>query len=100
MKKYYVALLMLASSSSAFSYTDCTVNLSNVYVGDSGTVYIIYAGGGGMSISSSNSDQKNALALALAALMGGKPVTVRSNSNGASCTAVLTDFRGIYINNN
>jgi hypothetical protein len=99
MKKLIALLcLLFGFSSSAFSYTDCTTTISNIYVGD-GTVYIIYTGGGGMSIPSSNSDQKNAYAAAMAAMLMGKTVTVRAVASGVSCADVRGDFQGIYITN-
>ena len=98
MKKYVFAIL-LAFSTSAFAYTDCQYKeISSIYIGDGNLLYISYIGGGGVNIfSSSNPQYKEALALATTALMGGKKITVRVQSDNANCGVVQNDFRGMYL---
>lgn len=97
LKKAAIFIGFVLITTNAYSYTECTSKINNVYVGDGGNVMIFYEGGGSAVIPPGN-DLKNALSVALAAFMGDKQVTVRYSTSGQSCDAnLVNDFRGIRI---
>ena len=97
MRKWFFVLLSVISVN-AYSITECQVNIDRMYVGDGGSLYIFFEGGGSAAIPQSDVNQKNALSVALSAFMANKKIIVRYNSDGISCTTdLVSDFRGLWI---
>ncbi len=98
MKKIVFGLIVLISSMSAFSYTECPINIQSIYAGDNGSIYITYENGGFFNIEPSDPNLKSALTLATAALMGGNQLVVRFSSNDVNCAAgKIGDFQGLFL---
>lgn len=94
-----VSLFVLGST--AHASTDCSVNLSKVWAGDDGHVWMLYTNGGSSYVTPSDPDTKNILALATMALMGNKTLAVRYVANSVACASTgRNDVVGVYLNNN
>lgn len=80
------------------TYTQCSVNISSIYSGDGGYIWLAFSNGGSVEIPSSNPDQAKVLSLAETALAGQRPMVVRYSSANVDCTSQgRTDFQGAYL---
>lgn len=92
-----ISLLNLPSYASA--YTECTVLVSRIWVGDEGSVLIYYNNGGSAYVFGHDPDKEASLAVAMTALTGQRQITVRYTADGVTCTTpARTDVSGIYLN--
>ena len=98
MKKLMLALLVFVSSS-ANAITECApTTTDNIYVGDDGSLWMIFANGGSAYIQQSDPDFKNIYSLVLAAHMANKPIKVRYSTPNAKCDAAnRNDIQGIWL---
>ncbi|HKT85344.1 MAG TPA: hypothetical protein VJQ77_04580 [Novosphingobium sp.] len=102
MKQKILGLLCLAMLAlipqRAAAYTECTVNLLDIYAGDGGMVWLDYTNGGSGYVSASSSDREAILSLATTALVSKRQVRVRYQADGVACTAAgRGDIEGVYL---
>ena len=99
MKKILLGLLgAFALSSQAFAYTECTVNITRIFSGDDGAIWVIYQEGGYFNIYKDDPNQKNSFTLATAALMAGNQIIVRFKSDNVPCAVGKSgDFAGLWL---
>ena len=82
----------------AYAYTECTVNVSQIFSGDGGNIWIRFTNGGAAVILSNDPDRQATLSLAMTALVTSRTVTARYTANGASCSATNMDLEGFWLN--
>lgn len=99
MLRYMTAALVVAAIPGvASATTECTSQVSRIWAGDGGYVWILFSAGGAAAIDPNDPSKKAALALATTAMATRRTVTVRYSADGASCTATNFDFVGLYLN--
>jgi hypothetical protein len=99
MRRHVMAALMVAAIPGAASATtECTSQVSKIWAGDGGYVWLLFTAGGAAAINPNDPSKKAALALATTAMAIGHTVTVRYSGDGVSCTATNFDFVGLYLN--
>ncbi|WP_444891212.1 hypothetical protein [Microbulbifer sp. DLAB2-AA] len=112
MKKVLSAILLLASSNMAFSYSECIMDVDSVYVtSDDGGAEVIWielskSDGSSTAVykdlsSELSEDQKNRIySMGLTAFTSGKRLKVRYPENGLNCDslgAARKDFLGLRM---
>ncbi|MBW8859006.1 MAG: hypothetical protein JF570_04555 [Caulobacter sp.] len=98
MLRYLTAALMaVAIPGVASATTECTSQVSRIWAGDGGYVWVFFSAGGAAAINPNDPSKKAALALATTAMATGRTVTVRYSGNGVICTATNFDFVGLYL---
>jgi len=97
-KKMILATVFLLGSAGAIAYTECTLNLTRIYAGDNGYVWLYYDNAGSAYVMPNDPDIKNILALATTALIGSKSIIVRYDANAVACSTLgRGDVAGIYL---
>lgn len=94
-------LLFISTTLSFFSHAinECPPTTTDqVYIGDNGSFWMIFANGGSAYITDSDPDFQNLYSLVLAAHMAQKPIRVRFAEVNAQCDAPnRNDIVGIWI---
>lgn len=91
------AIAGMTASCEAQAYTECTVRILRVYVGD-GTVWLDYTNGGSGYLASTDPDREGTLAAATTALVAQREMIVRNAADGVACTATArADLIGVYL---
>ena len=83
---------------SAGAYTECSVQISRVFSGDDGMIWMFYAQGGAAYLAANDPDKEATLTLAMTALVASRPVVVRYQANGVTCTETRSDLIGFFLN--
>lgn len=98
LKMIRLPLLAAVLSAPALSqaYIECNVNPQRYYVGDDGTLWIVWKEGGAGIIVHTDPDFRPTLAAVMAALLGNRAMTVRY-ADGSVCTASPTLIVGIWL---
>jgi len=82
----------------ASAYTECTINLARIYVGDDGYVWLHYTNGGSGYLLPADLDKVGTLSLATTALVAQRQMVVRYQADGVACnTASRSDLVGVYL---
>lgn len=83
----------------ANAYSECTVNISRVFSGDNGHVWVFFAQGGAAYLSPTDPDKEATLALAMTALVASRPVIVRYEADGVACNVISSrgDLTGFFL---
>jgi len=95
-----IAALLAAAMwiQSAYAYTECAVTISQIYSGDDGNLWFVFAGGGSAVMFSTDPDRQATLSLAMTALVTSRPVSVRYTANSVACTSAgRTDLIGFWL---
>ncbi len=98
----YISRVLIALSifisASALSYTECTVKTSRLYIGDNGSLWMVFEGGGIAYMNKDDLDFDNTYALLLAAQMADKQVAVRFQESDVQCnTGTRSDITGVWL---
>ncbi|GFE79436.1 hypothetical protein GCM10011487_14360 [Steroidobacter agaridevorans] len=98
--------LLMASSTAAHAYTECTGNVTRIW--NDGTTWVWFDTGLVWGLWPADDEQnlngkdrsKNILALATTAMVSGRSVTVRFVNDGVSCSGQQTANKvwGLYLN--
>ncbi len=96
MKRVISFVVFLCISSSSFAYKNCPEEISSIYVGDNGWLWMTFKDGGAAHIKNTETDFKNILSVALAAQMAGRDIVVRywDSENSANCSETRGDIQG------
>ncbi len=99
MKRVVGFIVFLCISSSSFAYKNCTEQISSIYVGDNGWLWMTFKNGGVAHIKNTEVDFKNILSVVLAAHMASRDVVVRywDSGNSATCSETRGDIQGVSI---
>ena len=97
MKKIFLLISILLFSISSHAYKECLEEVSSIYVGDNGSLWVLFVDGGAANMPSSDVDFKNTLTLLLSAKMAGRQVSMRYTSDSATCSDTRSDIRGVWI---
>lgn len=99
--KHTFKLLILLSifiSASALSYTECVVKTNRLYIGDNGSLWMVFEGGGVANMHESDLDFDRTYSLLLAAQMADKQVAVRFQESNVQCnTGTRSDITGVWL---
>jgi len=96
--KVILGSVFLLGTVQASAFTECTVNLSSIYAGDNGYIWLTYDNGGSGYVLVNDLDLKNILALGTTALIAGKAVVVRYDANAVACnSSSRSDVAGIWL---
>lgn len=98
MKSIIFGIVMAIMSTSSFAYKECPVKTSRLYIGDNGSLWMTFVGGGAASIRNSDVDFEMTYSLLLAAQMSDKTVTIRFQGDDALCNSgTRTDVAGVWL---
>jgi hypothetical protein len=97
--KLLIPLMFVFLSTSAFSITECPVNISKLYVGDGGGIlWLSFVKGGAAHVSQNDINFKSILSVSLAAKMADKDIVVRFVESNVTCNSgTRGDVRGIWL---
>jgi hypothetical protein len=93
-------LLLLMFALPSFAHTECTVSPTNMHVGDSGVMWLVYttsAGSGRATITDTDVDFKATLAIVTVALLADKNIVVRFQPDGISCVGSTYQLIGVWL---
>ena len=98
MKALVWILLTFSVSMPAFSYTECAAKTSRLYIGDNGSLWMVFESGGVANIRSSDVDFDKTYSMLLAAQMADKQVVIRYQDDNAQCgTGTRSDIVGVWL---
>ncbi|PNQ76355.1 hypothetical protein BA950_07715 [Erythrobacter sp. SAORIC-644] len=101
MKKilFFVVMVWFVNFSyPAFAYTECETGISRIWTGQDGFIYLVFSNGGSAYISPGDPDREAILATMTTALVAQRPITVRYDADGVTCTAAnRMDVQGIWL---
>ncbi|BEV12111.1 hypothetical protein ATDW_26070 [Asticcacaulis sp. DW145] len=81
----------------ARAVTQCETNVTQVWAGNDGTVWVDFANGLGVPVLLNNPGREAMLSLATTALVTGRKVVVRLQADNAPCTGARSDLLGLYL---
>ena len=99
MKKIVIyAILSIFISNNVYAVKECRVKTDKLYVGDNGSLWMVFIGGGVANMTSSDVDFERTYSMLLAAQMADKEVTVRFQDDNAQCnTGTRSDIVGVWV---
>ena len=93
-------LLVIASlgSSPAQAYTECPSQITRIFSGDSGMIWLFLANGGSTVMAPNHPDKEVNVSLAITALTGSRIVVVRYAADGVACdSGARSDLIGFFM---
>ena len=98
MKKLILGIALIFISSSSFAYKECAVKTNRLYIGDNGSLWMTFVGGGAANMRNSDVDFKDTYSMLLAAQIADKNVVVRFSDTNAQCnTGTRSDIQGVWL---
>lgn len=87
-----------AIAAPAQAFTECTVNVLDVYSGDGGYLWIHYTNGGSSYVVPGAAIQQTVAAIGMTALVANRQIRVRYSTDGVVCTtSSRSDLIGVYL---
>ena len=82
----------------ASAYTECTVNISRIWIGDDGYLWLLYTNGGSGYLLPNDPDREGTLSAGTTALVAQRQMIVRYQADGVACTSTgRSDLVGVYL---
>ncbi|MEC4729052.1 hypothetical protein HWQ46_26420 [Shewanella sp. D64] len=98
MKALVWLLLLFFISTSVFAYKECAAKTSRLYIGDNGSLWMVFESGGVANIRSNDVDFDRTYSMLLAAQMADKQVVIRYQDDSAQCgTGIRSDIVGVWL---
>ena len=98
MKLAVVAILMFFASNCAYAVKECSLKTDKLFVGDDGSLWMTFVGGGAANMYSSDVDFERTYSMLLAAQLADKEVVVRFQDDNAQCNlGIRSDIVGVWL---
>ena len=93
----FICVVAVGFSTSAYSFTECTVEIEKIGVQDKDYVIIYFENGGMIMLGPTSPNPQNSLMLATTALLENRSIIVRYEDDNVECDSEYKKVTGIYI---
>ena len=92
-----LAMLALIPQRAA-AWTQCTVNIQSIWIGDDGYLWLHYTNGGSGYLLPNDPDREGTLSAGTTALVAQRQMIVRYQADGVACNSTArSDLVGVYL---